>query len=45
MFRIATSAEDLRAAAQLVNDQYARRDYGTDHVIPRGATFIAEQDG
>ncbi|MHB8287158.1 MAG: GNAT family N-acetyltransferase [Caulobacteraceae bacterium] len=44
MFRIATSAEDLRAAAQLVNDQYARRDYGADHVIPGGATFIAEQD-
>ncbi|MHB8287228.1 MAG: GNAT family N-acetyltransferase [Caulobacteraceae bacterium] len=45
MFRIATSAKDLRAAARLVNEQYARRDYGADHVIPGGATFIAEQDG
>ncbi|MHB8285789.1 MAG: N-acyl amino acid synthase FeeM domain-containing protein [Caulobacteraceae bacterium] len=45
MFRIAKSAEDLRAAARLVNEQYARRDYGADHVIPGGATFIAEQDG
>ncbi|MHB8285245.1 MAG: N-acyl amino acid synthase FeeM domain-containing protein [Caulobacteraceae bacterium] len=44
MFRIATSAEDLRVAARLVNEQYARRDYGADHVIPGGATFIAEQD-
>jgi hypothetical protein len=45
MFRIATSAEDLRAAARLVNAQYARRDYGSDHVIPGGTTFVAEQAG
>ncbi|MHB8287467.1 MAG: GNAT family N-acetyltransferase [Caulobacteraceae bacterium] len=45
MFRIAKGAKDLRAAARLVNEQYARRDYGADHVIPGGATFIAEQDG